>query len=61
MTSLSNCDLAKEFDIDKSTVQNVLANKWVSINDISVEGTRMRECPLKWQQLEAALWLLDTY
>jgi hypothetical protein len=59
MPFLSNSDLAKEFGIGKSTVQGILAtsNKWININEASMEGTRRKERPIKWQQLEDALWL----
>jgi hypothetical protein len=56
---LSNDDLAKEFGIGKSTVQGILvkSSKWLSINEVSIEGMQKRERPIKWQSLEDALWL----
>ena len=59
MPFLSNDDLAKEFGIGKSTVQGILvkSSKWLSINEVSIEGMQKRERPIKWQSLEDALWL----
>ncbi|CAG8665318.1 4235_t:CDS:2, partial [Paraglomus brasilianum] len=49
----------KEFGIGKSTVQGILvkSSKWLSINEVSIEGMQKRERPIKWQSLEDALWL----
>ena len=53
MPFLSNDDLAKEFGIGKLTVQGILvkSSKWLSINEVSIEGMQKRERPIKWQSL----------
>lgn len=56
---LSNLELAKEYGVGKTTIQNILAQseKWLNININNPYHKQLRHRQPKWHKLEEALWL----